>query len=147
MSNRKDVVDTSREAPADICLSAIMPSGGSHPKYDQRMRYLIALYLEAGFRNTDIANTLGVSKSFVSTIKSNVSQYNNPSPPIGGIQGAPRKVSAAAEEGIVDFLREHPAAPTRDEVAQFLRDEYNIDISVTTVGRLLQRLKDTNRLA
>ncbi|RMZ75166.1 hypothetical protein DV737_g5420, partial [Chaetothyriales sp. CBS 132003] len=122
-----------------------MPSGGSHPKYDQRIRYLIALYLEAGFRNTDIANTLGVSKSFVSTIKSNVSQYNNPSPPIGGIQGAPRKVSAAAEEGIVEFLKEHPT-PTRDEVANFLRDKYDIDISVTTVGRLLQRLKDDHRL-
>ena len=61
-------------------------------------------------------------------------------------QGRPQKIHREVEEGIIDFLEEYPTV-RRDEVCDFLSDEYDIECGVHTVGRVLKELKMTHKVA
>ena len=123
-----------------------MPSGGSHPRYSKEVRDLIESNLHAGVLPRDIAKSMRVSKSFVSQLRSSYDVFGTVSPPHPGVQGRPRKVHAEAEEGVIDFLEEYPTA-RRDEVCDFLWDEYDIQCVPMTAGRVLQKLRLTHKVA
>ena len=122
-----------------------MPSGGSHPRYARDVRSLIETHIESGIRSRDIARDINVSESFISQLRSHYEVFGTVTPPHPGIQGRPRLIHAEAEEGIIDFLEEYPTA-RRDEICDFLFDEYDIQCGPVTVGRVLQRLKVTNKV-
>ena len=125
-----------------------MPSGGSHPRYARDLRALVEADLAAGVRQRDIARSHRVSESFVYQMRLHYEAFGTTqaSPSLCALQGRRRKVHKEAEEGIIDFLEEYPTA-RRDEVVDFLADEYDISCGVHTAGRVLQRLKMTYKTA
>jgi len=62
------------------------------------------------------------------------------------VQSRPVKIHKEAEEGIIDFLEEYPTA-RRDEICDFLFDEYDIQCGVMTVSRALKRINMTHKVA
>ena len=62
------------------------------------------------------------------------------------IRGRRRLIHHAAEQGLTEFLEDNPTA-LREECCDFLKDEYDIDADVTTVGRALAKLNLTNKRA
>ena len=58
-----------------------MPSGGSHPRYSDRVRSLIESNLSAGVRTCDIAKAMRVSESMVSTLRASWDAFGTVSPP------------------------------------------------------------------
>ena len=115
-----------------------MPSGGSHGKYTLGCRRKLEQYLEIGLRPSDIAERLGVSRSWVSQLRGNYTVYGDVTPPHLSVQGRPRTIHKEAEEGVFDFMTEYPTA-IQEEVVEFLRDEYDIQTSRQSVGRLMKR--------
>jgi transposase len=123
-----------------------MVSGGSHPKYSAAVRAMLESHIQAGVRSRDIAKAMKVSESFVHQLRSNYEVFGTVSPPYPGVQGRPRLVHHEAEEGVYDFLLEYPMA-RRDEVCDFLSDEYDIQCSVETAGRVIKRINMTTKTA
>ena len=123
-----------------------MPSGGSHPKYSNAVRAMLEAHIRAGVRSCDIVREMRVSKSWVSALRSSYEVFGIVSPAHLGVQGRPRKIYTEAEEGIYDFLLAYPTA-RRDEVCDFLFDEFDIECSVYTVGRVLRRIYITLKVA
>ena len=78
-------------------------------------------------------------RSHISTFGSidTASSYN-------ATQSRLRKIHHEAKEDIIDFLEEYPIA-RRDEICDFLSDEYNISYCPKTAGRVLKDLKITHK--
>ena len=121
-----------------------MPSGGSYPRYSDRLRQMIEDCISADVRTRDIARLLRIRDSMVSQLRGSFNVYGTVTPP-SALQGRPRKIYREAEEGIVDFLEEYPTA-RQDEVCDFLLDEYDISASQSTVSRILNRLRLSSKL-
>jgi transposase len=85
-----------------------------------------------------------VSDSWVYELRKLIETFGTTTPPHPSVQGRPRKIHAQAEEGILDFLKDNPAAYL-DEVEDFLLTEYGIKASVPTVWRCLRRLKQIHK--
>ena len=117
-----------------------MPSGGSHPRYTDRVRDLIQDSIAAGARTYDIAKCLNVSDSIVSRLRGFYETFSTVSPAHPGVQGRLRKIHQEVEEGVVDFLEEYPTA-RQDKVSDFLADEFNIYTSQPSVSRLFRKFK------
>ena len=60
------------------------------------------------------------------------------------MQGRPRKVTAEAEQGLLDFLDDNPSV-YQDEITEFLLSEFDISITQSTVSRLLKRLNQIHK--
>ena len=130
-----------------VCIaSEVMPSGGSHPRYDRQVRALLEANIDAGVRSRDIAQDMGVSESFVCQMRSHISTFGSidAASSYNATQGRLRKIHHEAKEGIIDFLEKYPIA-RRDEICDFLSDEYNISYCPKTAGRVLKDLKITHK--
>ncbi|KIW69443.1 hypothetical protein PV04_05320 [Phialophora macrospora] len=117
-----------------------MVSGGSHFRYSDEVRNLVLIQLAAGVRPSEIADALGVSKPFISQVKTRSATdpeilRRNRRP-----RGRPPKIPDYALQGIKDYLAKYPAAE-RCEVLQDLKDRFGIDVHISTVGKLMQKLK------
>ena len=123
-----------------------MPSGGSHPRYSRELRGLLESHLAAGVKGRDIVRALRVSESFVSQIRARFEIFGTTSPTHPGVQGHPRKIHHEAEEGIKDFLDEYPTTRL-DEIEDFLADEYDIVVGLSTVSQCLKRICVTYKTA
>ena len=117
-----------------------MVSGGSHFRYSDEVRNLVLIQLAAGVRPTDIANALGVSKPFISQVKArsvvDPELLKNSALP----KGRPPKVGPHAIEAIKDLIQQNPEIE-RVEVRDVLKRQFDIDVHVTTIGRMIQKLK------
>ena len=114
-----------------------MPSGGSHPRYARDLRALVEANIEADIRSIDIARSLRVSTSFVCQLRSHYEAFGTVSPPPLGVQGRPLKIHKEAEEGIINFLEEYPTA-RRDDIYDFLFNEYDIHYNIITISDILK---------
>ena len=110
-------------------------------RYSDQVRDMIQLQLCAGVRPSQVASNLNVSRPFISKLRA---RFDLPTEALSLLprRGQPRKVGSEAEEGLRDFLEEYPTA-RRDEACDFLRDEYGVDCSKWTVGRVIKRLNLT----
>ncbi|ETI27052.1 hypothetical protein G647_10151 [Cladophialophora carrionii CBS 160.54] len=117
-----------------------MVSGGYHFRYSDEVRNLVLVQLAAGVKPSDIAAALGVSQPFISQVKTRSAidpeiLERNRRP-----RGRPPKVPDYAFQGVKGYLAEHPAAERR-AIQQNLKERFNIDVHLTTIGRLVQALK------
>jgi transposase len=74
----------------------------------------------------------------------NLQSFETVAPPPISVQGRPRKITLEAEEGIARYLEEDPTA-YQDEIQEFLLDEYGIEVSRQTVGRVMKKKKLTHK--
>lgn len=117
-----------------------MPSGGSHPRHDNELRETIKSQLAWGLPGNAIAEHHDVSPSFVSQL--NIERKTPPEvlESLKRKRGAKNKIHEPARLAVVGYLEAHPKA-VRSDVVDFLKREFDIDVSVETVGRLLRVLR------
>ena len=114
------------------------------PKYSDSVRNIIETCLRAGVEPLQIASEVHVTHQWVYQLRQVLDAFDTVSPPHLGVQGRPRKVTAEAEQGLLDFLDDNPSA-YQDEIAEFLLSEFDISITQSTVSRLLKRLNQTHK--
>lgn len=122
-----------------------MPSGGPRARKSARIYADVAADLATGaFSQRDIAYYYRVSDTFVSTVSTNLALYGEASKPASTVNGRPRKVTYEIECGLHDLLDEYKTVQL-DEVVDFVKDEYNVEISKTTAHSTLKRLNITRK--
>ena len=114
------------------------------PKYSDSVRNTIETYLRAGVEPLQIASEVRVSHQWVYQLRQTLDAFDTVSPPHLGVQGRPRKITAEAEQGLLDFLNDNPSA-YQDEMIEFLLSEFGISILISTVYRLLKNLNQTHK--
>ena len=116
----------------------------SRPKFSNDVKSKVEEALQAELRNKDIAASKNVSPAYVTKVKHKLKLQNlgidlNE---VGIVRGRPRTIHTAGLEGLRDFLQDFPTA-RRDECCDFLKEEYDLDVSVWTVGRALATINQT----
>src|ERR1700748_1894016 len=104
-----------------------MVAGVPHFRYSNEVRNLVLIQLAAGVRPTDIADALGVSKPFVSQVKTRAAADPNIVERKRRPKGRPSKIPPYALEAIKDYIAKHPKAE-RAEVQDALKDRFGIDV-------------------
>jgi hypothetical protein len=79
------------------------------PKYSDSVRNTIETCLRAGVEPLQIASEVRVSHQWVYQLRQTLDAFDTVSPPRLGVQGHPRKITAEAEEGLLDFLNNNPS--------------------------------------
>lgn len=105
--------------------------------YSEDLRTRIVASVEGGMPKTEAARTFDVSRSSVKRY-CRLAANKEPLAPRKG-SGRPPKVSAAVESLLKEDVSERPYAAVRER-AEFLRAAAGVDLSVSTVGRLLRRV-------
>ena len=116
----------------------------SCPKYCESVRNTVETCLAAGVKPKEIASELRVSNQWVYKLRERFDAFGTVSSPHPSVQGRPRKIHQAAREGIVELLEQNNTI-YRDEVVDFLAEEYSITVSKSTVSRLLKQLQITRQ--
>ena len=80
------------------------------PKYSDSVRNTIETCLRAGVEPLQIASEVHVTHQWVYQLRQILDAFGTVSPPHLGVQGRPRKVTAEAEQGLLDFLNDNPSA-------------------------------------
>ena len=114
------------------------------PKYSDSVRNTIETCLRAGVEPLQIASEVRVSHQWVYQLRQTLDAFDTVSPPHLGVQGRPRKITADAEQGLLDFLDDNPSA-YQDEMIEFLLSEFGISVTQSTVSRLLKNLNQTHK--
>jgi transposase len=113
-------------------------------KYHESVRKAVEDLLRAGVTPYSIERDLQISHQWVYQLRQLVETFGTSIPAHPAVQGRPRKIHAQAEEGILDFLDNNPTAYL-NEIEDFLLTEYGIKVSVPTVWRCLNRLKQSHK--
>ena len=103
-----------------------------------RARIVRLLLLQ--WRPDAIANAVNCGISTVYLIQQNLFVYGTPFRPVFRPAGAPRKVSIAAENSMMEYLGEYPWA-MQNELVWFLWEEWGLNVHRSTVSRILKRRK------
>jgi transposase len=117
-------------------------------KLTQAVRDDIQLQLQASTRPDVIATAYRISERQVYKMQQNLKTFGcvAPDPAQFQIQGRPRLVTPEAREGVLDFLLENGKLSYIDEVAFYLKDEWDIEVSSKTAHRLIQSLSLTKKI-
>lgn len=124
-----------------------MPSGGPRARKSDRIYADIAADLVTGsLSQREIARYYGVSDTFVSAVSTNLATYGEARAPPSAVNGRPRKITYEIECGLHDFLdqRKHTIVQLND-VVDFVREKYNVEISKSTAHSTLKRLNRTRK--
>ena len=70
--------------------------------------------------------------------------FEAPNPPGRLKTGAPRRITTAAKNALLEYQRRHPYA-FQDELALYLEEEWDIHVHKSTVCRLLKRERITHK--
>jgi transposase len=115
-------------------------------RLDQQSRDEIALLLATGVETREIARTFRCSSATVYRYGQNIQLFGQVLPePVSAI-GRPRKITYEARQGLIDWLLDNgddKKLSYLDEMVVFLKEEYDIWVSKSTVWRLLSELKIT----
>ena len=93
-----------------------------------------------------IAQVCNCGVSTVYYIESNMFTYGSPYRPSFHPLGAPRKVSVAVENDMMEYLGEYPWA-MQNELVWFLWEEWGVNVHRSTVSRVLKRRKGNQKKA
>jgi transposase len=110
----------------------------------KKTREEMALLMASGATAKDVATAYKCHLSVAYSYKQNDLLFGDPLPPPLSVQGRPRKMTQEAKEGLIDWLLENAEDKQlsyRDEMRHFIADEYGIDVSVWTIGRMLKEAK------
>ena len=105
--------------------------------YSEDLRARIVAAVESGMPKTEVARTFGVSLSSVKRYCRLAANEEPLAPRKGG--GRPPKTNAAIERLLEEDVSRRPYAAVRERAA-FLRAASGVELSVSTVRRLLRRL-------
>ncbi len=114
------------------------------PSYDIGLRQLIGDNLDAGVGPVEIAGRLGVSRPLVSYYRKKLATFGDIITPPTAPRGTKRKIHAAAQEALADQLAVNPTMYL-DEMQVWLEEEWDLDVSVSTISRCLKRMKKTHK--
>ncbi len=117
-----------------------MVSGGSHFRYSDEVRNRVLTQLEAGARPSDIASALGVSKPFISQVKTRGAVDPEVLQRRKRTRGRPPKLPPYAVEAAQEYMKKHPQAE-RSAVLDNLKEQFGIEVHLTTIGRLLRKFE------
>ena len=121
---------------------ASMPS---RPRYSDDLRAMVKLFIQAGCPPLDIADDLKVSHQWVYELRRRYEVFGDVKlPSCLASRGRPCKLHQAAIEGVGDFMEEYLQA-YMDEVKAFLLEEYEIEVSLSTVTRRVREIGLTNK--
>lgn len=105
------------------------------PNLPPSKRQLICDMIESNLKTSDIANAAECSKQSVRYIRSNLRMFGSPkAPPIPS--GRPKSITLLILEALCHHLSEHPGLYL-DEMACFLREEYDVSVASSTISRAL----------
>ena len=103
-------------------LAGVMP-----PKYSDSVYHTVETCLRAGVEPLQIASEIRISNEWVYQLQQVLDAFGTISPPHLGIQGRPRKVTAEAEQDLLNFLNNNLFA-YQNKITEFLLSKFNISI-------------------
>jgi transposase len=110
----------------------------------RKSREEMALLVRAGASPAEIANTFHCHLSTAYNYRQNHRAFRDSLPGPVSVQGRPRKMTREMQEGLVDWLLENAEDTQlsyREEMRHFIEEEYGIQVSVSTIGRMLKEAK------
>ena len=111
------------------------------------MRNRARLLLESHWRPDAVAKNVHVSVATAYRWERNIAIYGDTVLPRRYChQGRPRSLSPAALEALLEYLRQKPWL-YQDEMARFLREEWDIDVHKSTISRALKKAKISRKRA
>lgn len=110
------------------------------PLYDDSFRQLIANAIVAGASTSDIVEQLRVSRMTVYNYRRNIDLFGVHNPPPTSVPHRRRKIHVAAREGLADMIAANQTMML-DEVQDWLVEEWDIDVSLSTIQRCLKQMK------
>lgn len=91
---------------------------------------------QAKLTKKQIADAVGCSERTVPRIRSNLRLFGTTKAPTSRV-GRHRKIPPFAKEALLEHLTKEPDM-LRSEMISFLRDEFEVDVSPSTITRLLK---------
>ena len=109
-----------------------------------RARDEIELEIRCGKDQESVCNRFNISRAQYYRMRRNIRHFDtvHPNPKEFSRQGRPPALTAQMEEAVVEFLIENKQAYL-DEVAVFLAEEFSVTVHLSTVSRVLKRLRIT----
>jgi transposase len=84
----------------------------------------------------EIAKDIGYSEHSVFTIQSNLRHFDSTKAPSNGV-GRPRSITPPMLDALCEYLLEKPGL-YRDKMVLFLLDEFDTQVTVSSIGRALK---------
>ena len=109
-------------------------------RYEETHRRLIATNIKAGVSTAEIVDALNVSDRTVRHYRRNIRIFGVHDPAPFSVQGRPRKIHAAAEEGLRELLTAN-STMMLDEIQDWLAEEWKIEVSIPAIYQTMRRLK------
>jgi transposase len=94
------------------------------------------MILSESFTANEIADVAGCSPRSVTTIKSNLRCFGSTKAPSNGV-GRPRSITPPMLDALCEYLLEKPSL-FQSKMQLFLLDEFNADITTSSIGRALK---------
>ena len=116
------------------------------PTLPPAIRARIVRLLLLQWRPDAIAAAVNCGVSTIYRIQENLFIYGSPFKPSFRPIGGPRKVSTAAENSMMEYLKEYPWA-MQNELVWFLWEEWGLNVHRSTVSRILKRRKCNRKKA
>ena len=107
------------------------------PNLALAQREQIHAMLQAGhFTGDQIAKVAGCSSQSVSAIRSNIRAFGSLRAPFTTAPGRPRSITPTMFDALKELLLQKPDRQL-DELAAFLQEEFDVDVSTSTISRTL----------
>lgn len=100
----------------------------------------IVEHIAAGDNNTEVSRATGVTRDAIRKMRLSLEYWGTPYAPRTVRLGRPRSLAEAHRLRLVEFLRGRPHAYL-DKMAEFLYDEFDVEISTPTIWRELERIR------
>ena len=100
--------------------------------------------LQAHWKPSAIAKSIHCHKSTVYKWERNLQKHGYPNPPHPLPCGRPRAIHAAAKNGVLEYVHQHPWI-YQDELAKYLKEEWDIVVHKSTICRLLKESRLSHR--
>lgn len=106
------------------------------PNLSRAQHEMLEGMIPAGLTNKSIAEQVGCSSRSVSRIRSNLRMFESTKAPPNRV-GRRCKIDPLVQDALFDQLVKEPNM-FRSEMIAFIRSEYEVDVSLSTITRLLQ---------
>lgn len=120
---------------------AVLPTTEMAPQLALSQHEQIQAMIQTGLTKKQITESIGCSGRTVSRIRSNLRLFGTTKAPANRV-GRHKKTTPLAKEALLEQLTEEDDM-LRSEMINFLRDKYSIEVSLSTISRLLKE-KDTD---
>jgi transposase len=103
-------------------------------------------HIAAGENNSEISRAVKVSRSCIAKLRLSMEYWGTPYPPRCVRLGRPRLLREAQRARFEEYLKGRPSAYL-EEMKDFFYDEFDLEVSLTTIWRELERLNYSRKIA